>query len=129
VSTTFDSDTSNNVAQTSGRCRGQILSQSAPESVLYEPTATDPARQTLKLAIINTGDEQVEIRRIRPLIGQPFQIDPVRIGSIRPVTPRLPRTIEPGKGAVFRVRTLVPAGSPVATAQRPYFRIQLRCLD
>ena len=65
-SNVFDSDRSNNVVRASSSCKGEILSRSAPESVQYEPTATEPARQTLRLAIINTADDQsVEIRRIR----------------------------------------------------------------
>ena len=127
LSNVFDSDLSNNKVRASSSCKGEILSRSAPESVLYEPTATDPARQTLRLAIINTADDQsVEIRRIRlekiytdPILGTPLQI--------RRITPRLPETIGPGKGKVFRVDTLVPAGMPARTAFRPYFQIRVRC--
>jgi hypothetical protein len=126
-SNVFDSDLSNNRVRASSSCKGEILSRSAPESVLYEPTATEPARQTLRLAIINTADDQsVEIRRIRleniytdPIFGTPLQI--------RRITPQLPETIGPGKGKVFRVDTLVPAGMPARTAFRPYFQIRVRC--
>jgi hypothetical protein len=127
LSTVFDSDLSNNRVRASSSCKGEILSRSAPLSVLYEPTATEPARQTLRLAIINTADDQsVEIRRIRlenaytdPIFGTPLQI--------RRITPRLPETIGAGKGKVFRVDTLVPAGMPARTASPPYFRFQVRC--
>jgi hypothetical protein len=127
VSNIFDSDLSNNRARASSSCKGELLSQSAPESVLYEPTDTEPARQTLELAIINTGDNQsVKIRRIRlekiytdPMSGPPLQIDRI--------TPPLPETIKPGGSKVFRVDTLVPAGMPARTAFRPYFEIQVRC--
>jgi hypothetical protein len=123
----FDSDLSNNKVRASSSCKGEILSRSAPESVLYEPTATEPARQTLRLAIINTADDQsVEIRRIRlentytdPVFGTPLKI--------RRITPRLPETIGAGKGKVFRVDTFVPAGMPARTASPPYFRFQVRC--
>lgn len=120
-SNTFDSDVSNNIARASSSCKGQVLSRSAPDSVVYD-TAAGAATQTLRLAIINTGDDQsIEIRRIRPLADQPFQVGRVR--------PGLPETIGPGKSKVFRVDTFVSAGSPVATAQRPYFRLQIRCPD
>jgi Nidogen-like len=127
LSNVFDSDLSNNKVRASSSCKGEILSRSAPESVLYEPTATDPARQTLRLAIINTADDQsVEIRRIRleniytdPIFGTPLQI--------RRITPRLPETIGPGKGKVFRVETFVAAGMPARTAFRPYFQVRVRC--
>jgi hypothetical protein len=127
ASNVFDSDLSNNRVRASSSCKGEILSRSAPESVLYEPTATDPARQTLRLAIINTADNQsVEIRRIRleniytdPIFGTPLQI--------RRITPRLPETIGPGKGKVFRVETFVAAGMPARTAFRPYFQVRVRC--
>ena len=129
ASNIFDSDLSNNRARASSSCRGEILSRSAPESVSYEPTATEPARQTLRLAIINTGDDQsIEIRRIRlvdiytdPIFGTPLQI--------RRITPRLPETIRSGGSKVFRVDTLVPAGMPARTAFRPYFQIRVRCPD
>jgi hypothetical protein len=127
VSNIFDSDLSNNEARASSSCKGQLLSRSAPESVLYEPTATEPARQTLRVAIINTGDEEsIEIRQIRlvdmytdPIFGTPLQI-----GGIKP---RLPETIRPGGSKVFRVDTLVPAGMPARTAFRPYFQIRVSC--
>jgi hypothetical protein len=103
-SNVFDSDRTNNRVQASSSCKGEILSRSAPESVLYEPTATEPARQTLRLAIINTaGDQSLEIRRIRlvdsytePLFGSPLQITGI--------TPPLP-------------------------AFRPYFLFRVRCPD
>lgn len=122
ASTTFDSDLSNNVVRANTSCRGQILSQTVPESVLYEPTATGPARQSLRLAITNIGDERIEIRRIRPLADQPFQVGRVR--------PQLPETVGPGKDKVFRVETFLSGDSPpAAIAQRPYFRLQIRCPD
>jgi hypothetical protein len=54
-----------------------------------------------------------------PIFGTPLQI--------RRITPRLPETIGAGKGKVFRVDTLVPAGMPARTASPPYFRFQVRC--
>ena len=126
-SNVFDSDLSNNRARASSSCKGEILSRSTPESVMYEPTATEPAMQTLQLGIINTaGDQSVEIRRIRlvsdytdPIFGTPLEI-----GGI---TPRLPEKIRPGGSKVFRVDTLVPAGMPPRTASRSYFQIRVRC--
>jgi hypothetical protein len=99
------------------------LSRSAPESVLYEPTATEPAKRTLRLAFINTADDQsVEIRRIpvrdfytEPLFGPHLQI------SI--ITPPLPATIPPRGRQLIRVDTLVPAGAPPREAFRPYFPV------
>lgn len=130
ASTTFDSDLSNNqypqrplFVRASRSCRGQILSQSTPESVLYEPTATVPARQTLRLKITNLGDERIQIRRLIPLVDQPFLIDRVR--------PRLPSTIRSGGARVFRVQTQRPVAADLRLypAQRPYFQIRSRCLD
>jgi hypothetical protein len=129
ASNTFDSDLSNNRARASSSCRGEILSRSAPESVLYEPTATEPATEMLRLAIINTAaDQRIEIHRLileniytDPLFGTPLQIIRIR--------PRLPKTIEPGGSQVFRVVTLVPAGMPARTAFRPYFQFRVRCLE
>jgi hypothetical protein len=80
--------------------------------VLYEPTPTEPAKQTLRLAFINIADDQsVEIRRLRvrdfytePLFGPHLQI------SI--ITPPLPATIPPRGRQLIRVDTLVPAGAP-----------------
>jgi hypothetical protein len=105
------------------------LSRSAPESVLYEPTATLTFRQTLRLAIINTADDQsVEIRRIRlqkeytdPVFGTPLQISNI--------TPPLPVTIGPRGSKLFRVETFVEAGMPARIAQRPYFLFRVRCPD
>ena len=120
TSLTGDSDQSNNTA--SRGCRGQILSQSTPESVLYEPTATVPATQTLQLKIINFGKKRIQIRDLAPLIDQPFLIDRV--------TPRLPHTIKSGGMQLFRVQTLRPVVPDlrVYPAQRPYFQIRFRCL-
>ena len=120
---TFDSDPSNNSVRATRSCGGQILSQSAPESVLYEPTATVPARQTLQLKIINSGDKRLQIRGIIPLEDEPFLIDGV--------TPRLPRTIKSGGVRVFRVQTQRPVVTEprLYPTQRPYFQIRFRCLD
>jgi hypothetical protein len=121
TSLTGDPDQSNNRASRS--CRGQILSQSMPESVLYEPTATVPARQTLQLKIINSGEKRIQIRGLTPIDGQPFLIDRV--------TPRLPHTMKPGGAQVFRVQTQRPVAADlrVYPAQPPYFQIRSRCLD
>ena len=128
MSNVFDSDLSNNRVRASSSCKGEILSRSAPESVLYEPTATEPARQTLRLAIINTADDQsVEIRRIRleniytdPISGTPLQISRI--------TPRLPETIGPGKARCSAWTLSCPRGCP-RTAFRPYFLFRVRCPD
>lgn len=119
---TFDSDPSNNFVRASRSCRGQILSQSTPESVLYEPTTTVPARQTLQLKIINSGEKRLQIRGINPLVDEPFLIDRV--------TPRLPRTVKSGGVRVFRVQTQRPVVTDprLYPAQRPYFQVRLRCL-
>jgi hypothetical protein len=127
-SSVLDSDLVNNLAQAPS-CKGQILSQSEPPSVEYEPTATEPARRRLRLAMINTAnDETVRIRRIRfrdlytdPNFGTPLQISRIR--------PPLPVTIGPGGEQLFRVDTIVPAGMTARTAQRPYFTFQVRCLN
>jgi hypothetical protein len=129
-SSVFDSDPSNNRVQVTGEtCTGQILSRSAPASVQYAPTATEEATQTLRLAMINTADDQsVEIRRIRlrdiytnPLFGSPLQI--------RSITPQLPARIEPGDSQLFRVATFVAAGGPAKSVQRPYFTFRARCTN
>jgi hypothetical protein len=129
ASNVFDSDLSNNTVRASSSCKGEILSRSAPESVLYEPTDTEPAMQTLQLAIINTADDRsVEIRHIRlvNIYTDPIFGTPLEIGGI---TPRLPEKIRPGGSKVFRVDTLVPAEMPLRTASRPYFQIRVRCLN
>jgi nidogen-like len=122
TSATFDSDLSNNFVRASKSCGGQILSQT-PESVLYEATATVPGAQTLQLKITNSGHKRIQIRRLTPVVGQPFLIDRV--------TPRLPRTIKPDGAQVFQVQTVVPVVSVprLYTVQRPYFEIGFRCLD
>ena len=120
-------DLSNNRTTASSSCRGEILSRSAPEFALYGPTPTEPATQTLRLAIINTiGDQSVEIRRIRlrDVYTDPFFGTPLQIGSI---TPPLPATIQPGGSQVFRVDTLAAAGMPPRNAFRPYFQFRVRC--
>lgn len=126
TSSTFDSDDSdqsNNFVRASRSCGGQFLSQSMPESVLYEPTTTVPARQTLQLKIINVGGKRIKIHRLTPIVGQPFLIDRVK--------PRLPHTITSGGVQVFRVRTLRPVVTTprLYPAQRPYFQVRFRCLD
>jgi hypothetical protein len=90
--------------------------------VLYEPTATVPAAQTLQLKINNFGHKRIQIRRLTPVVGQPFLIDRV--------TPRLPRTIKPDGAQVFHVQTVVPVVTVprLYTVQRPYFEIGSRCL-
>jgi len=121
TSLTGDPDQSNNTA--SRGCRGQILSQSTPESVLYEPTATVPATQTLQLKIINLGKKRIQIRDLKPRVEQPFLIGEVK--------PQLPHTIKSGGGVqVFRVQTLrgVVPDPRVYPAQPPYFQVRLRCL-
>jgi hypothetical protein len=123
----FDSDLSNNRAVVSSSCRGEILSRSAPPSVRYEPTATEPATQQLRLALINTADDHsVEIRRIRlrNVLTDPTFGTPVQITSI---TPPVPATIPPRGSQLFRVDTLLPAGAPARDAGRPYFLFRARC--
>lgn len=123
----FDSDLSNNGALASSSCKGEILSRSAPGSVQYEPTVSAPATQTLRLAMINTaGDQSVEIRsiRLRDLYRDPLFGTPLQISSI---TPPLPAMIGPRGRKLFRVDTLLPAGSSARSAFSPYFLFRVRC--
>jgi hypothetical protein len=85
------------------------------------------ARQTLRLALINTADDQsVEIRRIqlRDVYSDPIASSPLQISTI---APPLPVTIEPGGRQLFRVDTFVSAGMTAREAFRPYFLFRVRC--
>ncbi|MGZ8247050.1 nidogen-like domain-containing protein [Methylomagnum sp.] len=130
-SATFDPDLSNNHHEASAPklldpqdCAGQVLSRSTPASVLYEPTATAAATQTLKLAIINAGKDKVKIRGIEPLAPEDGGPPPF---SITGISPELPVGIAPGDGEVFRVQTVRGSGLPPKSVQPPYFNIQFKC--
>jgi hypothetical protein len=118
----FDPNLENNKATAStdpSRCKGQTIRRSAPISVTYEPTATDPAVKLLVVTIENVGTKPIDVVTIEAMPDEPF--------VITDILPPLPFTIDSGGNGSFTVRTERAAGQPPTEAIAPYFKIGTRC--
>ncbi len=118
----FDPNLENNKATAStnpSKCKGQTIRRSAPLSVTYVPTATDPAVKSLGVTIENVGARPIDIVSITALPGVPF--------TVTGIVPLLPVTIDSNATGSFAVVTERAAGQPPAEATAPYVLIGSRC--
>jgi hypothetical protein len=73
----FDPNLGNNrvIANTNpNSCKGQFVGRTAPISVTYEPTATDPAVKIIVAHVENIGTQPFEVVTIEALPEEPFVI-------------------------------------------------------
>jgi M6 family metalloprotease-like protein/uncharacterized repeat protein (TIGR01451 family) len=116
-----DTNASNNsvtIMTTVAACGGVTVS-SSPASVTYRPTATRPAKATIRVTVRNDSDVPQTVRGIEAQVGEPF--------TIVSISPALPRVISNKRSQVFSVLTERAAGTGQATATRPYFNTTLDC--
>lgn len=99
-------------------CYGVTVS-SSPASVIYRPTATRPARATIRVTVRNDGGVPQTVSGIVVQAGEPF--------TIVSISPALPRAVSNKRSQMFRVLTERGAGQGTAKATKPYFNISMDC--
>jgi len=92
---------------------------SRPFSVSYYPTPWRTSQNIIVVGVTNSGSAAVTVSNITPQAGEPF--------INRFVMPTLPKVVPPGTRRIFYVWTARGAGLNSATAERPYFDIEMDC--
>jgi uncharacterized repeat protein (TIGR01451 family) len=100
------------------RCRGQLIGQSRPLSVVF-PVSSAPTVNQITLVLENLGTRAVELTGLTPLPDEQFTIASTDIA--------LPLTINGNQSVRIVVTTTRPASFEPFEATAPYFSSTIRC--